>query len=108
MQMMPKMSCPQRVASDEAARTSAAPDVVVISTPGEGSFIAHGYRPRVYATYTCLRDPVDQVHGLVNAPWPRSTLVIAAAQRNQGQAVLGETRGRRNLDRFSRKMFQRD
>src|SRR6266851_8725156 len=33
MQMMPKISCPQRVASEAMGRASAAPDVVAISVP---------------------------------------------------------------------------
>src|SRR6266567_2593835 len=33
MQMMPKINCPQRVASEATARASAVPDVVAISVP---------------------------------------------------------------------------
>src|SRR5260370_7625630 len=50
MQMMPKISCPQRVASGAIGRASAAPDVVAISIP-LAFVVNRGIKPAWHTIY---------------------------------------------------------
>src|ERR1043166_1922610 len=94
MQMMPKTSWPQRVASEEAARASAAPDVVVISIPGD-----RRYSNRLSAACLCNVYLLTRPWSL--SPWSDEThrggavqlsFGFAAAQRDQIKASARHAR----------------